>query len=150
AGVWPDHLQGIADLDAAIDAVSKRSAQEGAFLQLVTCPPQKAPSFVAKNVPSGDEDVGLLVFNMGTTSRMTDAEYAAYAAAMGTMLKPWGDRGLWLEAESVRGETFSTTLQLRAHRLVSGRPRSAVLATVDFDARQHAYDPASADFLAVE
>ena len=146
----PDFVQGIVDLDAAIDAVQKRSTQEGAFLQLVTCPPQKAPAFIAKNIPSGDEDVGLLVFNMGTTSRMTDAEYAAYAAAIAAMLKPWGDRGLWLEAESVRGETYSTTMQLRAHRLVAGQPRSAVLATVDFDSHAHAYDPGSADFLAVK
>jgi len=150
AGVWPDHLQGIAELDAAIDAVQKRTSAESAFLQLAPCAPEKAPAFIAKNVPSDEADVGLLVLNMGTTSRMTDAEYAAYASAMAATLKPWGDRGLWVEAEHVRGETFSSTLQLRVHRYSSGQPRSAVLASIDFDAGTHSYDAAAAaGFLAV-
>ncbi len=150
AGVWPDHLPGIADLDAAVEAVKVRCAAESSFLQLAPCSPEKAPAFLAKNVPNDDADVGLLVFNMATTSRMDDAEYAAYAAAMAATLKPWGDRGLWIEAEHVRGESFPTTLQLRAHRFVGGAPRSAVLASVDFDARTHVHDDAAAQaFLSV-
>jgi hypothetical protein len=150
AGVWPDYLQGIVDLDAAVDAVQKRTAKENAFLQLAPCAPEKAPAFIAKNVPADDEDVGLLALNMGTTSRMTDADYAAFSAAMFATLKSWGDRGLWLEAEHVRGETYSTTLQLRAHRVRGGTPVSAVLASVDFDTGTHAYDAAAAaDFLSV-
>jgi hypothetical protein len=150
AGVWPDYIQGIQELDNAIDAVQKRTATENAFLQLAPCAPEKAPAFIAKNVPGDDADVGLLVLNMGTTSRMTDAEYASYAAAMAATLKPWGDRGLWVEAEHVRGETFSSTLQVRAHRFRGGAPVSAVLASIDFDSKTQQFDPAAAaDFLSV-
>jgi|GEM_PF-3086979 len=150
AGVWPDNLQGIVELDAAIDAVSKQTARDAAFLQLAACPPEKAPAFVAKNVPAGEPDVGLLILNMATTSRMSDAEYAAYAAGISAALKPWDDRGLWVEVEHVRGEAFSTTLQLRLHRWVEGQLRSFVMASVDFASSAHTYDPRGAEFLAVK
>ena len=123
AGIWPDDLPAIAQLDAAIEVVLKRSQDEANFLQLASCAPERAPAFVTKNIPSDDPDVGLLFFNMGTTVRMSDDEYAAYGNAVAAMLKPWGDRGLWVEMESVRAETFSATYQLRVHRLVEGTAR---------------------------
>lgn len=131
AGVFPDDLGGIAELDSAIDAVQKRTGDAAAFIQLAECPAEKAGAFIAKNVPADDSDVGLMIVNMGATVRMTDDEYAAYSASIFNTLKPWGDRGLWVEIETVRGETYSTTIQLRAFRMVDGTPRGAVLASVD-------------------
>jgi hypothetical protein len=149
AGIWPDDLKSIGELDRAIDAVQARSREEATFLQLAKCPPEKAAAFVAKNIPADDEDVGLLLLNMGTTARMDDAEYASYAQGIAGLLKPWGDRGLWVEMESVRGETFSTTFQLRVNRLVDGLPRSLVMASFDLGAAKHSYSEASEAFLAV-
>jgi hypothetical protein len=150
AGIFPDDPRSIALLDGAVEAVKKRQSDEANFLQLAPCPPEKAAAFLAKNVPADDPDVGLLVFNMGTTVRMTDAEYAAYGQSIFAALKPWGDRGLWVEAENVRGELYSSTLQLRAHRLVDGTPRSFVMASFDIEASKHAYSEASASFLEVK
>ncbi|HEX4047695.1 MAG TPA: DUF2332 family protein [Elusimicrobiota bacterium] len=150
AGIWPDNVDSIAQLDGAIDGVQKRAKDEAAFLQLVPCPAEKAAAFIAKNIPTDDPDVGLLLFNMGTTVRMTDAEYAAYSAAIGAMLKAWGDRGLWIEVENVRGETFSTTYQIRAHRIVEGALRSFVMASFDLETAKHVYSEASPTFLAVK
>lgn len=150
AGLWPDDVGGIAQLDKAIDGAQKRSKDEAAFLQLASCPPEKAAAFVAKNIPTDDPDVGLLLFNMGTTVRMTDAEYGSYFAAVGSMLKAWGDRGLWVEVENVRGETYSTTYQIRAHRIVDGALRSFVMASFDLETAKHVYSEASPAFLAVK
>lgn len=116
AAIMPEQLDQIGALDKAIDAVAKRLREEANFIQLVACDSVKAPAFVAKNIPSDDEDVGLLVFNMGTTVRMTDAEYQKFYADMGKMLAPWGDRALWFEVENVRGELYSTTYQGVLHR----------------------------------
>lgn len=133
AGIWPDDLEAIGALDAAIDKIAERTRAEAAFIQLAACPAEKAAAFVTKNIPSDDADVGLLVYNMGTTVRMSDADYAAYAASMAGMLKAWGERGLWVEFETVRGETYSTTFQLRAHRYLGGQMRSLVVASVDVE-----------------
>jgi hypothetical protein len=137
AGIWPDDLPGITDLDAAIDKVNACTKQSAAFIQLAECPAEKAAAFVTKNIPSDDTDVGLLIFNMGTTVRMSDAEYASYAASIANMLKGWGERAIWIEFETVRGETYSTTFQLRAHRLFGGQPRSMVLSSVDVGNATH-------------
>lgn len=150
AGIWPDDVSAITQLDAAVEAVLQRSKSEANFIQLVACAPEKAPAFVTRNIPSDDPDVGLLLFNMGTTVRMDDAEYAAFGSAVAAMLKPWGDRGLWVEMESVRGETFSSTYQLRVHRLVEGTLRGMVMASVDLLAAKHTYVEASSAFLAVK
>ena len=145
AGIWPDDLPGIADLDAAIDKINVNTRNAAAFLQLAPCPAEKAAAFVTKNIPSDDADVGLLIYNMGTTVRMSDADYAAYAASMGAMLKGWGERALWIEFETVRGETYSSTFQLRAHRFMGGQLRSLVLASVDVgNATQHFAEGAEA------
>lgn len=150
AGIWPDNLAAIAELDAAIDKIAARTREEAAFLQLAPCPPEKAAAFVTKNIPSDDPEVGLLIFNMGTTVRMSDAEYAAYAASMVSMLRAWGERGLWVEVESVRGETYSMTTQLRVHRILGGQLRSLVMASVDLESATHQYSEAAAAFLGPE
>lgn len=150
AGIWPDNLDAIAELDAALDKIAARSRSEAAFLQLAACPPEKAAAFVTKNIPSDDPEVGLLIFNMGTTVRMTDADYAAYAAGMTGMLKAWGERALWVEVESVRGEIYSTTTQLRVHRVLGGQLRTLVMASVDLETAQHQYSEAASAFLGPE
>ena len=147
AGIWPDNLEAIAEFDAALDKISQRTRREAAFLQLAACPPDKAAAFVTKNMPADDPEVGLLIYNMGTTVRMSDADYAAYTASMAAMLKGWGARALWVEVESVRGETYSTTMQLRVHRLLGGQLRSLVMASVDFEKSSHQYSADSAAFL---
>ncbi|MBI3565315.1 MAG: DUF2332 family protein [Elusimicrobia bacterium] len=149
AGIWPDHVDAIVKLDNAIEAVQQRAKKDGAFLQLVPCRSKDAAAFVAKNIPSDDPDVGLLIFNMGTTTRMPDADYAAYARSIGELLRSWGDRGLWVEAENVRGETYSTTLQLRAHRVIDGALKSFVMSSFDLVAHKRVFSEASATFLAV-
>ncbi|MDD5303312.1 MAG: DUF2332 family protein [Elusimicrobia bacterium] len=150
AGIWPDNLDAIAELDAALDKIAQRTRSEAAFLQLAACPPEKAAAFVTKNIPAADPEVGLLIYNMGTTVRMSDAAYAAYAADMAAMLRAWGERGLWVEVESVRGETYSTTTQLRVHRILGGQLRSLVMASVDLEQSTHQYSEASAAFLGPE
>ena len=147
AGIWPDDIESISQLDNAIGGVQNRAKEEAAFIQLASCPPEKAATFVAKNIPADDPDVGLLMFNMATTVRMTDPEYAAYSAAIAGTLKAWGDRGLWVEVENVRGETFSTTYQIRAHRIVEGALRSFVMASFDLETAKHVYSEASPTFL---
>lgn len=148
AGVYPDNLDAIAQLDAAIERLAAANKEDASFVQLAPCAPEKAPGFIAKNVPAED-DLGLLAFNMGATGRMTDEEYAAFSQGMEKTLGPWGDRGLWVEVESVRGELYSTTYQLRAHRVMDGRLRSCVIATLDLDAGRHQYSDAGDAFLSV-
>ena len=150
AAIWPDNLEAIAELDGALDKIALRTRSEAAFLQLAACPPEKAAAFVTKNIPTDDPEVGLLIFNMGTTVRMSDADYASYSASMAAMLKGWGERALWVEAESVRGETYSATTQLRVHRILGGQLRSLVMASVDLDKATHQYSEASAAFLGPE
>ena len=150
ACLWPDDLPAIAELDAVLDKIAERTRSEAAFLQLAACPPAKAAAFVTKNVPADDPEVGLLIYNMGSTVRMSDADYAAYAASIAALLQGWGDRGLWVEVESVRGETYSTTIQLRAHRILGGQLRSLVMAKVDLETAAGQSSEASAAFLGPE
>lgn len=150
AGIWPDNITAIAALDAALEKIAQRTRDEAAFLQLAACPPEKAAAFVMKNIPADDPEVGLLIYNMGTTARMSDADYAAYTASIASMLKGWGERALWVEAETVRGETYSATTQLRVHRILGGRLQSLVMASVDLEKSTHQYSEASAAFLGPE
>ncbi|MBI5631053.1 MAG: DUF2332 family protein [Elusimicrobia bacterium] len=140
AALMPDQLPLIKALDKAIDVALQRQRQEAAFIQIVPCWPDQAAKFLAKNIPADDPDVGLLLFNMGTTVRMTDAEYEAYRRGVAEALRPWGDRGLWVEMENVRGEMYSTTYQLRAHRHAGGQWRGHVMASFDFAADKTVFD----------
>lgn len=131
AAIMPDQTVLIPPLDRAIELVTARLRKEAAFLQMVPCAAEQAAKFIAKNIPSDDKDVGLLVMNMGTTVRMTDAAYESYRSALAEMMKPWGDRALWVEFENVRGEMFSTTYQVRVGRVFDGRMAQQVLASFD-------------------
>lgn len=148
----PDSVGEIQQLEQVMDMVAKRMREEAAFIQLAACETEDAPSFLAKNIPSDEKDVGLLVFNMATTGRMTDAAYRAYAADMAQMLAPWGDRGLWVEVENVRGELYSTTFQGLLHRPDGGGNfKSETFVRYDFATRQINFDAeATARFLYVE
>lgn len=134
----PEGGTGIALLDAAIEKIIAANKEDASFIQLAPCPAAKAPAFIAKNVPV-EEDSGLLAMNIGATGRMNDPEYAAYAKGMAAALAPWGERGLWVEVETVRGEPFSTTFQLRAHRVKDGQLRSMIVSTLNFEAGTHSY-----------
>lgn len=144
ASIMPDQLQMIADLDKAAEKLLERKRRDATFVQLVECAPESAPKFVAQNIPADDPDVGLLFFNMGTTVRMTDADYDAYQDAVAGMMKPWGDRALWVEVENVRGELYSTTFQLRVSRMVDGQPRGHIMASFDFGAAKTGFDQEAA------
>lgn len=136
ACVMPDNMAGIEALDKAIEAVLERERREAAFIQLVECAPEIAARFVAKNIPAEDGDVGLMLLNMATTVKMTDPQYEAFSKAIAETMLPWGDRALWVEIETVRGETYSTTHQVRAHRLADGVLRRCVIASIDVDAQK--------------
>lgn len=140
AGILPDQTAMIGELDAMIDRVQARSRKEPNFIQLAACQAAKAPAFIAKNIPADDEDVGLLVFNVGTSVRMTDLEYNAYARDMAAMLRPWGGRALWVEMESVRGEVYSTTYQIRLFRCQGDSLLPHVAASFDAATQKPAFD----------
>ncbi len=149
AGILPDQTAMIAALDSAIDKLQERLRKEAAFVQLAPCPTAKAPHFAAKNIPSDDPDVGLLIFNVGTTARMSDSDYAAYQRDVGRLLQPWGDRALWVEMEGVRGELYSTTYQIRLFRCQNGALYPHVAASFDAAGQKAAFDQeATARFLA--
>ncbi|MFA6003667.1 MAG: DUF2332 family protein [Elusimicrobiota bacterium] len=149
AAIPPENMDAIAKMDQAADLVLGRMSQDPAFVQLAPCAPAAAPKFIGKNIPV-DEDVGLCVVNMGTTSRMTDAEYAAYKSGIEFLFKPWGERALWAEVENVRGELYSTTFQLRIHRLKDAGFPNFVAASVDFSAGNvHCDLEGAAEFLQV-
>ena len=149
AAIMPDAALFISDLDKAIETVLKCQRKDAAFIQLAACGPEAAWRFIGKNIPADDKDVGLLLFNMGVTVRMSDAEYEAYRYGIARMLSPWQDRALWVEVENVRGELYSTTFQLRAHRLLGGELRSHVMLSLDFGAQKTAFNAEeSAKFLA--
>lgn len=94
--------------------------------------------------------MGLLIFNMAVTGRMTDPEYQAYSRGMRDVLRAWGDRAIWLEVENVRGEMFSATFQLAAHRVKDGELYRHVMANFDFTASRIELDlGASREFLKV-
>ena len=149
AAVPPDNMRGIQDLDRAADLVLDRVSRDASFIQLAPCLPEAAPRFIAKNIPA-EEDVGLLVFNMGATACMTDEDYASFRLSMSETLRPWGERAVWAEVESVRGEIYSTTLQLRLHRFKEGLFQQHVATSVDFAAAKVNFDIAeTTKFLAV-
>lgn len=150
ASATPDSTTAIAELDAAADLLLAHQAEEAAFVQLAACAPDAAPAFIAKNIPADDADAGILVYNMATTARMNDSDYEKYKLGMLEMLRPWGDRGLWVEVESVRGELYSRTFQARVHRVVDGTLRQHIMASLDFNANKAEYDiKATGEFLAL-
>lgn len=148
AALMPESLPAIAAMDRAADALLKKRGEEAAFVQLAPCAAEAAPKFIAQNIPV-EPDAGLMVYNMGTTVRMTDPQYEAFKAAMAATLKPWGDRGLWLEVESVRGEMYSNTFQFRLHRMLDGVLSQQLMGSVDLGGGGQLLIEEAAKFLAV-
>lgn len=136
SALFPDQGPLIVALDEAIDVLRKEQSRDGNFVQLVPCVSKRAPQYIGKNIPADDPDVGLLVYNVGVTARMTNEEYAAYASDMTEMMKPWGDRALWVEVETVRGELYSTTHQVRTHRIIEGTLRQNEMGRFDYTTQQ--------------
>ena len=133
AAIPPEDMAAIQEMDKAADILLDKVSRDPSFVELAPCEAAWTPQFIAKNIPA-EEETGLLVLNMATTSRMTDEEYAAYRQAMAATLAPWGDRALWVEVESVRGELYSTTFQFLLHRLRDGALAQQTAATIDFAA----------------
>lgn len=133
ASILPDDPSGSAELDAAVERLTQAQQRDPNFVQLVPCAAEKAPAFIAKNIPA-EPDAGLLVFNMGATVRMSDADYAAYQAEMLGMMAPWGDRAVWLEVETVRGELYSTTIEIRLFKAGQGPLQRCIAGRLDFAA----------------
>jgi hypothetical protein len=143
AALPPEDVDGIAAMDRAADFVQEQVSKDPAFIQLAPCAPESAPKFMLKNVPP-DADTGLLIFNAGTTVRMSDEQYSAYRGEMAKVLQSWGDRGLWIEVETVRGETYSTTIQVRMNRARGEGGLSQLIAmSLDFGAAKADYDAAA-------
>lgn len=115
AGIMPDNLESIQALDKAIEIYLERKREDVNYVQLVRGPTLLGPQFFAKNIPV-DDDRGLLMFTNSVTSRMPEAIYEKFKADMAALLAPWGNRGLWVEVDTVRGELYSSTIQLRVHR----------------------------------
>ncbi len=137
----PDQMPLIEEFDNSADILLERLGKESDFIQVFPSLPEKAPEFLAENLPA-EEDIGLLIMNTATTGRMIDADYFAYQKKMFEAMKPWGDRALWLEIESVRGEIYSATFELRAWKLEGpeATPKGQVLARFDFSARKTDYN----------
>jgi hypothetical protein len=127
ACIAPEDELGIANVDAAIELVLEGRRRDPNFIQLVKCPVDKAPRFIAKNIPLDDGGVGLLLINVKTTSFMEGASAAAFSRDMLEMMRPWGDRALWAECEFLPNELSPLTLQWRAHRVVAGLFQTAQL-----------------------
>lgn len=145
----PDQIELLAALDRAIKKARERRSRDKTFIQLFKCPPELAAEFLLQNIPADDKDVGLLLFNVAATGRMTDSEYEAYKAGITAMMRPWEDRVLWAEIETVRGELFPTSYQLRVHRLVDDQSSQYVMASAEFALRKVFLDmEKSAKFLA--
>jgi hypothetical protein len=148
AAIWSGAPDGIANLDRAAAALQELLSEQDDFVQLVASPPDKVAQFVAKNIPSDDRGVGILIFNIFMTSRMNDADYAAYRAGMSKTLEDWGDRGLWVEVENVRAAAPSSAVELRVHRFNAGQLQTFVMARLEAGAAP-AYGKAVEAFLSV-
>jgi hypothetical protein len=131
AGIPPEQMPLIGVLDQLIETVKERQRQDAAFIQLVPCAAAAAPQFITKNVPSDDQDVGLLLLTVGATSQMGNAEYTKFGQGLLGTMAPWGSRALWVEFDKVREEMYSTTYQLRVHRVINGKAANAVIARFD-------------------
>ncbi|MFA6318096.1 MAG: DUF2332 family protein, partial [Elusimicrobiota bacterium] len=148
AALMPDNMKSIVELDRAVEFVMAAVKDDPSFLQIVPCSSDKAMRFIAKNIPADDPEVGILFMNMGVTCRMTDERYAAFSKSVAATLAPWADRGLWIEIEAVRGELYSMTYQLRAHRLKDGGLATLVMASIDLASGKILDHPGVDEFLA--
>lgn len=132
AGVLPDNGLRIVALDRAIEALSQAKRRDLNFVQLLECPLENTPKFIVKNIPCGDLEVGLLVFNLMTTSDMLPAAYQAFSGGMLEMMRAWGTRALWVEGEVIPGEYNSRIVQQRAHFVDNGLFKTVEFGRYDF------------------
>lgn len=137
ACVWPHDLERLERLDhaAALFAALERESNgprlhELGFLAM--------PGWVESSVRPHPEE-GLLVFNAQAADFLTAAEYEALREGLAAALKPWGDRGLWVELELPRGADGEH--ELRAHRWVGKRFESRLLGRADGHARALKVEP---------
>ncbi len=147
ACLFPDQMRQIRVLDQVARKVKELDEREAGWIQLVKCRENLSGPFLAKNLPAED-DAGILLFNMGTSELMSDEEYRDYQAQVARMMAPWEDRALWVEVEHVRGELYSTTLQLRVWRIINGALDGLVMAAFDHGEGKIVFDEeAAAKFL---
>jgi hypothetical protein len=74
------------------------------------------------------------------TSAFTPDEQTAYAADMLSLMRPWGNRALWVEAEHFPTDQYSMTLQVRVHGVSEGLLKSAELGRFDFAAKKQDFE----------
>ena len=147
ASFLPEQMAAIDEFDEDVEKFVDLLSDDSELVQVFPSRAQSAPEFLVKNILA-EGDVGLLIFNAATTGRMSDAEYAQYQKQMFEAMRPWNDRVLWVEIESVRGEMFSTTFELKAWKIDQGKPAGRVLARFDFAARKTDYSrDAALEFL---
>ncbi len=139
ASFLPEQMAAIDEFDEDSEKFIDLLSEDSELVQIFPCRADSAPEFLAKNIPV-EGDMGLFIFNTATTGRMNDATYADYQKKMFEVMKPWKDRVLWVEIESVRGEMFSTTFELRAWKIDNDKPAGRVLARFDFAARKTDYN----------
>lgn len=144
AGIYPDYGPGINALDAAIEALRASKQTDPNFVQLVECPVEKAPKFIAKNLPHDDPEVGLLVFNLMTTGEMSEDEYKPFSANMLEMMRPWGNRALWVEGEYIPGAVNSVIMQQRALWVEEGVFKAMEFSRYDFVSKKQTFGDAKA------
>lgn len=148
ASIMPDDMQNIIAMEKARGIVLAQRSRDPAFIQLVPCAAELAPQFIAKNIPV-DDDVGLMILNTDTTAHMTDPEYARFKLAIRGIMRPWGDRALWVEIEPIRHDVYSEIYQLRTHRLQNEVLQGHAMVSIDPGATRVYRDiNASAKFLA--
>ncbi|MBI3551534.1 MAG: DUF2332 family protein [Elusimicrobia bacterium] len=140
AAVFPDMTPVMNGLGEAVEKMADYQRKDPTFVQLVKCDPVTAPKFVAKNIPADDSDLGLLIFNALTTGRMTDDEYNQYAGGIADIMEAWGDRAIWFEAETVRGELYSATIRYSVARLAKNALTRINFGWVDFASNQYGID----------
>ncbi len=149
ACILPDQNAVLAALDKAINRVKALLKADPSFMQLVECPTALQPAYIAKNIPV-EEDVGLLVFNISLTGRMSNADYAGFLQEMLKLLTPWGDRAFWLEVENQRDKEAGTVLQYRLNKVDKGLLRCLEVSRADFSAKKSYVDlQRTLDFLGV-
>ena len=131
ACVWPHDLERLERLEraAALFAALEREAG-GPRLHALDF--SAMPAWVASEIKPHPEE-GLLVFNAQAADFLTAASYETLKEGLAEALRPWGDRGFWIELELPRGGDGEH--ELRAHRWMGARFESRLLGRADSHAK---------------
>lgn len=126
ACIWPDDAARHLRFEKTVELFLQLSKDSGGP-KLFGCAFAEMPAWVAAHIPPHPEE-GLLLYNSQAADFLTDAEYAGFKAGILETLRPWGERGLWVELEMPRGvkDAFH---ELRAHRMRDGKLETGVLGT---------------------